>query len=70
MDLITEQVNQLIKKTLEMEDRRIQKEIVEAMNPCYASQSLPENYLSEEEDSQAEVQSKSEKNQDFYPSEK
>ena len=30
MDLITEQVNQLIKKTLEMEDRRIQKEIEEA----------------------------------------
>ena len=70
MDLITEQVNQLIKKTLEMEGPRIQKEIEEAMNPCNASQPLPENYLSEEEDSQAEVQSKSEKNQDFYPSEK
>ena len=70
MDLITEQVNQLIKKTLEMEDPRIQKEIEEAMNPCNASQPLPENYLSEEEDSQAEVQSKSEKKQDFYPSEK
>ena len=70
MDLITEQVNQLIKKTLEMEGPRIQKEIEEAMNPCNASQPLPENYLSEEEDSQAEAQNKSEKNQDFYPSEK
>ena len=64
MDLITEQVNQLIKKTLEMNKERkkeIQKEIEEAMNPCNASQPLPENYLSEEQDSKAEVQSKSEK---------
>ena len=65
MDLIIEQVNQLIKKTLEMKDPRIQKEIEEAMNPCNASQPLPENYLSEEQDSKAEVQSRSEKTTRF-----
>ena len=61
MESIKEQVNQLTEKTLEMEDQKLQKEIEEAMDPCNASQPLPEDYLSEEEDSQAKVQSKSEK---------
>ena len=64
MESITEQVNQLIEKTLEMEDRRIQIETEKATDPCNASQPLPEDYLSEE-DSQAEVQNKTGKNQDL-----
>ena len=65
MESIKEQVNQLTEKTLEMEDQKLQKEIEEAMDPCNASQPLPEDYLSEEEDSQAKVQSKSEKTKIF-----
>ena len=70
MDLMREQLNQLIEKTLEMEDQKVQKEIEKAMDPCYQSQPLPEeDYLLEEDDSKAKVQSQLEKSQDFYPSE-
>ena len=70
MHLMREQLNQLIEKTLEMEDQKVQKEIEKAMDPCYQSQPLPEeDYLSEEDDSKAKVQSQLEKSQDFYPSE-
>ena len=64
MESITEQVNQLIKKTLVME--KIEEKETDPWTQL--SQPLPEDYLSEEEDS-PQAQKETEKKQDFYPSE-
>ena len=78
METLTNNVNQLIEKTLEMEndqDLRIQQEIDQAMNPLYQSQpSAPPllEYFEEQEVStiKAEVMDQSEKSPDIYPNEK
>ena len=85
METLTKSVNQLIEKTLEMEnvqDSRLQK-MIKAVNPCNQSQPLPDYEEEEKEEEEEEVsqgpetedaQNKSEdlleKGQDFYPTEK
>ena len=70
METLTEQVNSLIEKTLEMEkiqDPRLQKMIEEAKNLCNQSQPFPEEEYEEEENSQME--NLAEKSPDIYPTE-
>ena len=74
MESLTEKVNLLIKKTLAMEDPRLQKEIEEAVDLINQSQLLPDyekenQETTSEEAAQNSLEDQSEKKQDFYPPE-
>ena len=76
METLRDSINELIEKTLTMEqqqveDRRLQKMIQDAMDPCLQTQPYPSNTEVENmEESKTEVLQEGdqlEKNQDFFP---
>ena len=79
METLRDSINELIEKTLTMEqqqveDRRLQKMIQDAMDPCLQTQPYPSNTEVENmEESKTEVLQEGdqlEKNQDFFPTRK